>query len=67
MVVYMVAAEAVIALTFGAVAELKLRMVDIRPAADCAFMGIELVLLLAADARGLLTEVDGVFARAARQ
>ena len=67
MVVYMVAAEAVIALTLGAVAELKLRMVDVRPAADGAFMRIELVLLLAADARGFLTEVDGVFARAARQ
>lgn len=67
MVVYMVAAEAVIALALGAVTELKLRMVDIRPTADGTFMRIELVLLLAPDARGLLPEVDGVFARTARQ
>ena len=67
MVVYMVAAEAVIALTLGAVAELKLRMVNVRPAADRALMRIELVLLLTPDARGLLTEVDGVFAGTARQ
>ena len=63
MVVYMVAAEAVIALTLGAVAEFKLRMVDVRPAADRALIRIELVLLLAPDARGLLTEVDGILDR----
>ena len=50
----MVAAEAVIALTLGAVTELEFRMVDVRPAADRALMRIELVLLLAPDARGLL-------------
>ena len=46
----MIAAEAVIALAFGAVTELKLRMVDVSPAADGAFMRIEIVLLLAPNA-----------------
>ena len=63
----MVAAEAVIALTLGAVAELKLRMVNVRSAADRALMRIELVFLLASDTCRFLAEVDGIFARAARQ
>ena len=56
----MLLAEAVIALTTGAVAELKVGIVLVRPAADRAFVLIKLRLLLVADTLGLLVEINGV-------
>ena len=47
-VIDMVLAEAVIALAAGAIAELQLGKIRIRPAADGAFMRVEPVLLLPA-------------------
>ena len=61
-VVYMFAAEAVVAFTAGAVTKLKIRIVHIGLAADCALMIIELTLLLVSDAGRLLAEVDGALA-----
>ena len=56
----MLAAEAVVALTAGAVAELKVRIVHIGFAADRALMFIEICLLLTAYALGLSAEVYGI-------
>lgn len=50
MIVYMLLAEAVIPGAAGAVAKLKVWIVPVSPAADGAFVVIELLLLLAADA-----------------
>ena len=66
-IVYMFAAEAVVALTAGTVAELKLRMVHIRSAADRALVGVEPGLLLIADAGRFLAEVYGALALFAGQ
>ena len=66
-VVDMFAAEAVVALTAGAVAELKLGMIHIRSAADGTLVVIELGLLLIADTGGFLAEVDCALAGLAGQ
>ena len=64
MVVNMILAEAMVARALGAVAELKLRVVDISAPANGAFMRIEIYLLLALYARGLLAEIHRIRARA---
>ena len=56
----MILTEAMVARTLGAVAELKLRMVNVSAPADGAFMRIEIRLLLALYARGLLAEVHRI-------
>ena len=61
-VVDMFAAEAVIALTAGAVAKLKVRIIHIGFTADGALVGIKLALLFVADAGRFLAEVYGAFA-----
>ena len=59
-VVDVVHAEAVVALAAGAVAELQLRVVRVRPAADLAAAGVWLLLLLLLHAADLVFEVDRV-------
>ena len=66
-VIDMILTEAVIPRTLGAIAELKLGMVNIRAAADGALMRIEISLLLTLDALRLAAEIDGVAAGALRQ
>ena len=61
-IVYMLAAEAVVARTAGAVAELQIRIVHIGFAADRALVGVEPGLLLITDAGGFLAEVNGTLA-----
>ena len=61
-VVDMFAAEAVIALTAGAIAKLKIRIIHIGFTADGALVGIELALLFVADAGRFLAEVYGAVA-----
>lgn len=56
-IVYMLAAETVVALTAGAVAELKLRVIAVGFAAYTALVVVELCLLLALYALGFLAEV----------
>lgn len=65
-VVYMVAAETVIALAAGAIAKLQLRMVHICSATYCTLMGIQLALLLPAYASGFPPEIDGALAGSGR-
>ena len=61
-VVDMFAAEAVIALTAGAVAKLKVGIIHIGSAADGALVGIKFALLFVADAGRFLAEVYGAVA-----
>ena len=61
-VVDMFAAEAVIALTSGAIAKLKVGTIHICSAADRALVGIELALLFVADAGRFLAEIYGAVA-----
>ena len=63
----MLAAETVVALTAGTVAELKVRIVHIGFAADRALVVIELALLFVADAGRFLAEVYGALALFAGQ
>ena len=62
MIVDMLRAEAVVAYAAGAVAELQVRVLRIRPAADGALVGVEPVGLLSSDAGGFAFEVDGAAA-----
>ena len=61
--VYMLAAEAVVPHAAGAVPELKLGIVDIRPAADGALVRIKLSRLLLSDTPGLAPEIHRARAR----
>ena len=63
-IVYMILAEAMIALTARAVAEFEVGIVGVGPAAYAAFVMVKACLLLFADARRLLTEVHDVRGRA---
>ena len=66
-VVDVVGAEAVVTHAAGAVTKLQIWVFRIGPAADGAFVGIESVALLMADAGRLTLKVDGAFALAAGQ
>ena len=63
----MLAAETMVALTAGAVAELQIRIVHIGFAADRALVVIKLALLFVADAGRFLAEVYGALALFAGQ
>ena len=65
-IIDVILAEAVVPRAAGAVAELQLRVIRIRAAADSALVIVELGGLLASYPLGLAAEVDGVGAGSAR-